>query len=48
LKVTKRGWWSGSRGKSAYLASTRHLVQTPVLPKKKKKRERERKMLPRK
>jgi hypothetical protein len=36
--ITIKGWWSGSRGKTACLASERPCVQTPVLPKKKKER----------
>jgi hypothetical protein len=35
--TTKKGWWSGSNGKSACVASVRPSIQTPGLPKKKKK-----------
>jgi hypothetical protein len=33
-----KGWWSGLRGKGDYLENRKPCVQTPVLPKKKKKR----------
>jgi hypothetical protein len=36
--ITKNGWWSGSRGKSACLASVRPTVETTVPQKKKKKK----------
>jgi hypothetical protein len=36
-KISDERWWSGSSGKCACAASMRPWVQTPVLPKKKKK-----------
>jgi hypothetical protein len=36
IPITNKGWWSGSSGKSAYLASVRPWAQTPILQKKKK------------
>jgi hypothetical protein len=35
---TKKSWWSGSSSKSACLAKCEPSVQTPVPPKKKKKK----------
>jgi hypothetical protein len=44
LKIlnTKEGWWRGSSNKSACLARVRRSIQTPVSPKKKREREKER------
>jgi hypothetical protein len=39
LRMIKTGWWNGSSGKNACLASMRPQVQTPMPLKKKKGRE---------
>jgi hypothetical protein len=39
--IAKKDWWSSSSSRKVSLVSVRPKVQTPVLPKKKKKRERE-------